>query len=104
MIIKMSKQEFQELRNIVIAMDNPDVTKHFNSIFEKESKFLSVNPTTKELTVSLPKEKVCQVERSIAKRGRNLGKLLKDGVNLSSATRWFSTVDSIWSDIVSLFR
>ena len=104
MIIQMSNREFQEIRKFIISLDNSKVTKNFNEIFSKEvtggvKGF--VNPLNKDIIIEIPEGISFEVEKVFVNNGANLGKMIKNGVSITNASKWLSLLKGILNDIVA---
>lgn len=107
MIISMTPEEFTQLRNFVKKFENNKVTKSFNNVFDKNSTSVVkgfANPISKEIIINIPEEQALQVEKVLVKHSASLGKLATNGISITSAPRWISTLKEMLNDVLRAFH
>lgn len=109
MIIQLTKKEFTELRAIVVSLNNPTATEKFNEIFSVDN--ISdrqvagfVNPINKDIIIHINEKSGCKVLSGINLHAKELGRLIKNGVSISSAPKWISTLKGILNTITNSLK
>lgn len=102
MIIQMSNREFQEVRNFILGLKNPEVNKVFNEVFAKDIKggvkgF--VNPLNKDIVIEIPEYLSYEVEKVFVKYSPDIAKMIKGGSSITNAPKWISCIKNLFSDI-----
>ena len=107
MIIKMSNNEFQEMRKFILAMKNPKANKVFNEIFSKQKgdgiKGF-VNPIDEnEIIIKIPDTMTLEVEKVFVKYAPDIAKMTKGGASIANAPKWLMCIKNIFADITNAF-
>ena len=106
MIIQMTNEEFHELRQIIVKLNNPKATKNFNEIFNLSGDISKkkvngfANPINKDIVISIEEECAKDVLMGIKVNAKDLGALTKAGVSITNAGKWISCLKNITASIM----
>ena len=106
MIIEMSKKEFQEMRKFLMGLNNQKANKQFNAIFDKKPTGEVrgfVNPLNQTVVIEISETATLNVESTFVKHAPDIGKMVKGGVSITTAPKWFAIIKNIFTDICAAF-
>ena len=107
MRIEMSAKEFRELRDSIVALNDSKVNRVFNAIFGRDhiqEITLNVDKDTKDVMVLIPEENSVKFFTVLKRHLREIGILLKGGLNPLGIPKWKRTLTSFGEDIIRVFR
>ena len=97
----MSNKEFQELRKVIIGLNNPKITKNFNNLFNNDVKTeveAFVNPINKDIIINVPERISINIEKVMVKHAPEISKVSKGGTSITNAPKWISSLISLFND------
>lgn len=105
MKIEMSKREFEELRDSIVALNDSKVNRVFNAIFGRDHiPEISLKVNGDDISVIIPEENSVKFFAVLKRHLREIGILLKGGLNPLGIPKWKRTLTSFGEDIVRVFR
>ena len=95
----ISKQEFTQLREIIINIDNMKVTDEFNRIVTDQNPHINATTTSETLTMNISDELSKEIGDILIKHSKTLGKNLN--ISLSNLSKIISSAKKLLSDLSS---
>lgn len=95
----INKQEFSQLRNIIINIDNATVTDEFNRIVTNQNPHIEATTTSETLSLSISDELSKEIGDILIKHSKTLGKNLN--ISLSNLPKIISSAKKLFSDLSS---
>lgn len=97
MKVIMTKKEFLQLRDIIINLDNPEVTEEFNKICTNKNSQIDAATTAETFTLSVSEELSTEVGKVLKSYAKNLGKSLS--LSLSNLPKIVKQLKSLVTDL-----
>lgn len=95
----ISKQEYLQLREIIINIDNKKVTDEFNCIVTDQNPHINAATTSETLTLNISDELSKEIGDILIKHSKTLGKNLN--ISLSNLPKIISSAKKLFSDLSS---
>ena len=95
----ISKQEYLQLREIIINIDNKKVTDEFNRIVTDQNPHINAATTSETLTLNISDELSKEIGDILIKHSKTLGKNLN--ISLSNLPKIISSAKKLFSDLSS---
>lgn len=95
----ISKQEYLQLREIIINIDNKKVTDEFNRIVTDQNPHINAATTSETLTLNISDELSKEIGNILIKHSKTLGKNLN--ISLSNLPKIISSTKKLFSDLSS---
>ena len=95
----ISKQEYLQLREIIINIDNKKVTDEFNRIVTDQNPHINAATTSETLTLNISDELSKEIVDILIKHSNTLGKNLN--ISLSNLPKIISSAKKLFSDLSS---
>ena len=95
----ISKQEYLQLREIIINIDNKKVTDEFNRIVTDQNPHINAATTSETLTLNISDELSKEIGGILIKYSKTLGKNLN--ISLSNLPKIISSAKKLFSDLSS---
>ena len=95
----ISKQEYLQLREIIINIDNKKVTDEFNRIVTDQNPHINAATTSETLTLNISDELSKEIGDILIKHSKTLGKNLN--ISLSNLPKIISSTKKLFSDLSS---
>ena len=95
----ISKQEYLQLREIIINIDNKKVTDEFNRIVTDQNPHINAATTSEPLTLNISDELSKEIGGILIKYSKTLGKNLN--ISLSNLPKIISSAKKLFSDLSS---
>ena len=95
----ISKQEYLQLREIIINIDNEKVTDEFNRIVTDQNPHINAATTSETLTLNISDELSKEIGDILIKHSKTLGKNLN--ISLSNLPKIISSAKKLFSDLSS---
>ena len=93
----ISKQEYLQLREIIINIDNKKVTDEFNRIVTDQNPHINAATTSETLTLNISDELSKEIGGILIKYSKTLGKNLN--ISLSNLPKIISSTKKLFSDL-----
>ena len=93
----ISKQEYLQLREIIINIDNKKVTDEFNRIVTDQNPHINAATTSETLTLNISDELSKEIGDILIKHSKTLGRNLN--ISLSNLPKIISSVKKLFSDL-----
>lgn len=93
----ISKQEYLQLREIIINIDNEKVTDEFNRIVTDQNPHINAATTSETLTLNISDELYKDIGDILIKHSKTLGKNLN--ISLSNLPKIISSAKKLFSDL-----
>ena len=93
----ISKQEYLQLREIIINIDNKKVTDEFNRIVTDQNPHINAATTSETLTLNISDELSKEIGNILIKHSKTLGKNLN--ISLSNLPKIISSAKKLFSDL-----
>ena len=95
----ISKQEYLQLREIIINIDNKKVTDEFNRIVTDQNPHINAATTSETLALNISDELSKEIGDILIKHSKTLGKNLN--ISLSNLPKIISSAKKLFSDLSS---
>ena len=95
----ISKQEYLQLREIIINIDNKKVTDEFNRIVTDQNPHINAATTSETLTLNISDELSKEIGDILIKHSKTLCKNLN--ISLSNLPKIISSAKKLFSDLSS---
>ena len=95
----ISKQEYLQLREIIINIDNKKVTDEFNRIVTDQNPHINAATTSETLTLNISDELSKEIGDILIKHSNTFGKNLN--ISLSNLPKIISSAKKLFSDLSS---
>lgn len=96
----ISKQEYLQLREIIINIDNKKVTDEFNRIVTDQNPHINAATTSETLTLNISDELSKEIGDILIKHSKTLGKNLN--ISLSNLPKIISSAKKLFSDLSTI--
>ena len=93
----ISKQEYLQLREIIINIDNKKVTDEFNRIVTDQNPHINAATTSETLTLNISDELSKEIGDILIKHSKTLGRNLN--ISLSNLPKIISSAKKLFSDL-----
>lgn len=93
----LTKQEFLQLRDIVVNIENPKVSDEFNRIITNQNPHINSATTTETLTLTVSAELSTEIGKVLITHSKGLGKNLN--MNLTSLPKIISQAKKLIADL-----
>ena len=93
----MSKQEFLQLREIIINIDNKKVTEEFNRIVTNQNPHIEAATNSETLSLNVSDELSKEIDDILIKHSKTLGRNLN--ISLSNLPKIISNAKKLFSDL-----
>ena len=93
----ISKQEYLQLREIIINIDNKKVTDEFNRIVTDQNPHINAATTSETLTLNISDELSKEIGDILIKHSKTLGRNLN--ISLSNLPKIISNAKKLFSDL-----
>ena len=93
----MSKQEFLQLREIIINIDNKKVTEEFNRIVTNQNPHIEAATNSETLSLNVSDELSKEIGDILIKHSNTLGRNLN--ISLSNLPKIISNAKKLFSDL-----
>ena len=93
----MSKQEFLQLREIIINIDNKKVTEEFNRIVTNQNPHIEAATNSETLSLNVSDELSKEIGDILIKQSKTLGRNLN--ISLSNLPKIISNAKKLFSDL-----
>lgn len=111
MILQLTNPEFQQIRMLVGKLNCPEVTREFNSIFNKASNGGNsqgmtgfVNPANNDIIINIPETCALKFIKVLARYAPELGNLINSpSIGIMEAPRLMSMGQAFLTDLVKSF-
>ena len=95
----ISKEEYIQLREIIINIDNKKVTDEFNRIVTDQNPHINAATTSETLTLNISDELSKEIGDILIKHSKTLGKNLN--ISLCNLPKIISSAKKLFSDLSS---
>ena len=97
MKLTISKQEFAQLREIIVNIDNEKVTREFNRIVTNQNPHINAATTSETLTLDVSDELSKEIGIILIQHSKGLGKNLN--ISLSNIPKILTGIKKLFSDL-----
>lgn len=93
----LTKQEFLQLRDIIVNIENPKVSDEFNRIVTNQNPHINSATTSETLTLTVSAELSTEIGKVLITHSKGLGKNLN--MNLTSLPKIISQAKKLIADL-----
>jgi len=103
--IKMTKEEYHELAEVIKGLQSKEASEVFNKIFGKNHiPEIDVKINSDSLEVTIPRKTSMTFLKVLKVHTRNIGMLIKNNLNLTGLPKWIKELKSIGNDLINVFK